>query len=183
MKPLREKRNKGLIGGPYILTAGHGIGVPNGAPPPFTGIDSVVRPGTIKEALKEVDDMAQHHVDILKIWVDDFGGTLPTMKPEIYKAVIAEAHKRGLRVAAHVWNLADAKALVADGVDVLAHSVRDLPVDDELIASMKSRGVFQIPTLAADESFFVYKDNPPWMNSKPANLLCASLITSFSGKL
>ena len=33
--------------------------------------------------------------------------------------------KEGLRVAAHVYHLEDARTLVADGVDVLAHSIRD----------------------------------------------------------
>ena len=54
------------------------------------------------------------------------------MSPEIYRAVIEEAHRHHLRVAAHVYYLADAKSLVNDGVDVLAHSVRDKPVDQEL---------------------------------------------------
>jgi hypothetical protein len=39
--------------------------------------------------------------------------------------VIEEAHQKHVPVAAHEYALADAKELVADGVDVLAHSVRD----------------------------------------------------------
>jgi imidazolonepropionase-like amidohydrolase len=82
------------------------------------------------------------------------------MPPDVYAAVIDECHKHGLRVAAHVFYLADAKALVADGVDVLAHSVRDLPVDTELIAALKKHRVSYIPTLDVDESFFLFAEQP-----------------------
>jgi imidazolonepropionase-like amidohydrolase len=163
---IRNKRNRGSIGGPYVMTAGHGIGVPNGAPPLETGADQIYRPTTIAEALKEVDDLARHSVDIIKIWVDDIGGTAEKMKPEMYKAIIAEAHSHGLKVAAHVWYLADAKSLIDAGVDVLAHSIRDLPVDDQLISAMKSHNVAITPTLAVDDSFFIFKEHPEWMNSK-----------------
>jgi hypothetical protein len=80
--------------------------------------------------------------------------------------VIDESHKQGLRVAAHVFYLADAKALIADGVDVLAHSIRDLPVDDELIGIMKAHSVLYIPTLMVDESAFVFAENPAVMQDQ-----------------
>jgi imidazolonepropionase-like amidohydrolase len=79
--------------------------------------------------------------------------------------VIDDCHKAGLRVAAHVFYLADAKALVAASVDVLAHSVRDLPVDAELVQALKSRGVFYIPPLNVDESFFVLAEHPEVMRT------------------
>ncbi len=163
---IRDKRNNGSIGGPYVMTAGHGIGVPNGAPPLETGADEIYRPTTIDEALKKVDDLAKHHVDMCKIWVDDLDGKAEKMKPEMYKAIISRAHHHGLKVASHVWHLADAKSLAEAGVDVLAHSIRDLPVDAELISAMKSHGVYITPTLAVDDSFYIFKERPDWMNSK-----------------
>ena len=88
------------------------------------------------------------------------------MKPEIYAAIIEEAHQHKLRVAAHEFYLADAKSLMADGIDVLAHSIRDQPVDRELIDAMKARGVFYIPTLMVDESFFVFAEQPEVMHDE-----------------
>ena len=85
------------------------------------------------------------------------------MSPEVYRAVIKQAHKHHLRVAAHIFYLADAKSLVNDGVDILAHSVRDKPVDQELIAAMKRRGVWYIPTFTVDESFYIYAEHPGFM--------------------
>ena len=121
------------------------------------------RPATPQEARAAVDAMAKRHADIVKIWVDSVGGTKPAMSPEIYRAVIEEAHKHHLRVAAHVYYLADAKSLVNAGVDVLAHSVRDKPVDQELISAMKRRGVWYIPTFTVDESFYIYAQHPGFM--------------------
>jgi imidazolonepropionase-like amidohydrolase len=86
------------------------------------------------------------------------------MPPEIYRAVIEEAHKRGLRVAAHVFYLADAKALLAAGVDFVAHSVRDRPVDAELIVALKSSGVCYSPTLMREVSTFVYESTPDFFS-------------------
>jgi imidazolonepropionase-like amidohydrolase len=120
----------------------------------------------VEEARKDVDELAGHRADIVKIWVDDVHGTVPKMKPEIWKAVIDEAHKKHLRVAAHVYALSDAKELVADGVDVLAHSVRDQLVDDAFVQAMKERKVWYVPTLTVDESFFVYAERPEFMKTK-----------------
>jgi imidazolonepropionase-like amidohydrolase len=88
------------------------------------------------------------------------------MRPEICKAVIDEAHKQHVRVAAHVYALSDAKQLVADGVDVLAHSVRDQAVDDAFVQAMKEHKVWYVPTFTVDESFFVYAGRPEFMQAK-----------------
>jgi imidazolonepropionase-like amidohydrolase len=156
----------GRLGGATIFTAGRGIGVPGGAPGLPAAADQIYRPATVDEARRDVDELATHHADIVKIWVDKQHGTVPEMSPEMYKAVIEEAHKKGLRVAAHEYALEDAKRLVADGVDVLAHSVRDQVVDDAFVQAMKQRGVWYVPTFMVDESFFVYSERPAFMKSE-----------------
>jgi imidazolonepropionase-like amidohydrolase len=82
------------------------------------------------------------------------------MAPEVYRAVIAEAHRLGLRVAVHLFYLADAKAVLAAGADYIAHSVRDLDVDPEFVAALKSSGVCLSPTLMREVSTFVYESTP-----------------------
>jgi imidazolonepropionase-like amidohydrolase len=107
--------------------------------------------------------MAAHHTDLVKLWLDDFGGSVPTkIKPEIYKAVIDEAHRLGVRVAAHIHDLMDAQAIVDAGVDILAHGVRDQPIPPQFIAELRRRGVWYIPTLALDEATFAWADQAPW---------------------
>jgi len=156
----KQQRGEFAPNGATVFTAGRGIGVPGGAPPLNLASDQVYRPATADEARAAVREMAGHHPDIVKIWVDDVRGTLPKMPPEIYRAVIEEAHDNHLRVAAHVYYAADAAALVDLGVEVIAHSVRDKDVDASLVRAMRQTGVLYIPTLELDESFFLYADSP-----------------------
>jgi imidazolonepropionase-like amidohydrolase len=88
---------------------------------------------------KAVEELAAHKVDIVKIWVDTRDGKYKKLSPEIYGAIIDEAHKRGLRVTAHLFDLEDAKGLLRAGVDALAHGVRDQDIDDEFVAMFKAR--------------------------------------------
>jgi imidazolonepropionase-like amidohydrolase len=94
---------------------------------------------TDAEARKAVAELAAHKVDIVKIWVDTRDGKYKKLSPELYGAVIDEAHKRGLRVTAHIFDLEDAKGLIRAGIDALAHGVRDRDIDDELVAMFKQR--------------------------------------------
>jgi imidazolonepropionase-like amidohydrolase len=162
---LRDEQQAGRLSGASIFTAGRGIGVPDGAPQLSVATDQIFRPATVKEARSDVDEMAAQRVDIVKIWVDKLHGRVPEMSPEIYKAVIDEAHKRHVRVAVHVYSLEDAKQLVADGVDVLAHSVRDQVVDDAFVRSMKQRNVWYVPTFTVDESAYIFAGNPAFMKT------------------
>jgi imidazolonepropionase-like amidohydrolase len=95
--------------------------------------------GSAAEGRKAVEELAARKVDIVKIWVDTRDGKYKKLSPEIYGAIIDEAHKRGLRVTAHIFDLEDAKGLIRAGVDALAHGVRDRDVDDELVAMVKQR--------------------------------------------
>ncbi len=159
---LRDSSQKNLLPGATIYTAGYGIGASSA--PPMTMADKIYRPQTPDEAIKDVQQLALLKPDFVKIWVDDFGGTVTKMPPAIYEAVIKEAHRRGLRVAAHVFYLEDARRLVNAGIDVLAHSIRDKEVDDDLINAIKQKGVFYITTLTLDDYNFVYADEPEWIN-------------------
>ena len=88
---------------------------------------------TEAEARQAVRDEAARNVDLIKVWVDDRDGQFEQMTPALYGAVIDEAHQHGLRVAAHIFDLEDAKGLLRAGVDVFAHGVRDRDVDDEFV--------------------------------------------------
>ncbi|UPG96224.1 amidohydrolase family protein [Luteibacter aegosomatissinici] len=166
--PLRADLHAGKADGADLFGADHGIGVPNGAPPAKmmqAGSSQLDRPATPDEARAAVDAAAARGTDLVKIWVDDFNGTLPVkMTPEIWRAVIAEAHAKHLRVAAHVYYLDDARKLVDDGVDILAHGVRDKPVDQGFIDAMKQHGTWYIATLDLNEAAYIYARHPAWMD-------------------
>jgi imidazolonepropionase-like amidohydrolase len=124
----------------------------------------VITAKTPEEARAAVDRVADLKPDWIKIRVDDNLGATEKMRPEIYRAVIERAHERKLRVAAHIFYLADAKDLLRAGVDYLAHSVRDAEVDDELIGLMKQRNICLCPTLTREISTFVYESRPAFFD-------------------
>lgn len=119
---------------------------------------------TPEVARAQVDELFRKNVDAVKIVLDDRHNTQPKFKPEITLAIIDEAHKRHLKVFAHMYNLADAKFLVDHGIDMLAHQVRDREVDDALLTEMKQKGVPVTATLTGSLSYFVYADSPAWLN-------------------
>jgi imidazolonepropionase-like amidohydrolase len=124
----------------------------------------VLAPKSPEEAVKLVDENVAMGVDIIKIRVDDNLGTTPKMTPEIYKAVIDEAHKKRKRVAVHLFYLDDAKGVLDAGADFIAHSIRDKDVDDSVIAMLKRRNVCVCPTLMREVSTFAYESTPDWFN-------------------
>ena len=140
---LLDIRGQTIPGAARFLSAGRGITMPE---PGRTTAPYWIT--TEAEGRKAVEDLAAHKVDMVKIWVDSRGGKFKKVTPEIYGAIIDEAHKRGLRVSAHIFDLEDAKGLIRAGVDALAHGIRDQDIDDELVALFKQRpGLILIPNL------------------------------------
>ena len=109
-------------------TVGRGITAPE---PGRTEVPSWIT--TEEEARAAVQALVPQNVDMVKIWVDDRGGQFDKLSPELYGAVIDEAHQNGLRVTAHVYTLEDAKGLLRAGLDAFAHGIRDRDVDDEVV--------------------------------------------------
>jgi imidazolonepropionase-like amidohydrolase len=112
-----------------------------------------------------MDSAAKLRPSVIKMWGDDFGGSSKKMDPAIYRAIIREAHKHHIRVASHLYYLGDARKLVADGVDIIAHSIRDSVADDQLIETMKAKGIAYIPTLSLDEFAYIYAHKPEWVDN------------------
>ncbi len=119
---------------------------------------------TPEEGRKAVDAIAAAKTDIVKIRIDDQLGAVTPMQPDVYAAIIQEAHAKGMRIAVHIVKLADAKAVLRLGADYIAHSVRDQDVDDETIALLKKNNAFYNPTLMREVSTFVYADKPAFMD-------------------
>jgi imidazolonepropionase-like amidohydrolase len=127
-----QVRAQTMPGVAKFFTAGRGITAPE---PGRTTAPYWVT--TTAEARRAVQDNAAKKVDIVKIWVDDRMGAVKKLSPELYAAVIDEAHKNRLRVIAHIYTLDDAKGTLRAGVDAFAHGVRDKDLDDEFMALVK----------------------------------------------
>jgi imidazolonepropionase-like amidohydrolase len=122
---------------------------------------SADEPGAARKAVDEVKAMK---ADLVKIRVDDNLGAARKMPADAYRAVIDQAHKQGLKVAAHIFYLQDAKDILAAGGDFIAHSVRDAPVDRALIDLLKARDISVCPTLMREVSTFVYESRPAFLD-------------------
>jgi imidazolonepropionase-like amidohydrolase len=122
----------------------------------------VINGATAAEARAMTDKVAAMKPDLLKLRIDDNLGSSKKMPEEAWKATIGRAKELKLPVATHIFYLADAKAALMAGADIIAHSVRDVPVDAEFIAAMKQRRACYTPTLMREVSTFVYGATPPW---------------------
>lgn len=148
-----------------VFTAGRGFTGKNGYPAVLPGNAGIpVEVDTVDEVKAHIQELARQKVDMVKIWVDDHWGHYVKIRPELYKAIIEEAHKQNMRVMAHLFYLADAKSLVGAGLDGMAHSVRDREVDDVLIKTLKEKNSFAVATLTREESTFIYAEPPAFLD-------------------
>ena len=163
---VRSEQRSGRPAYTRIYTAGRGFTGKNGYPtaaPGMKGIPyEVENSAQVKQAVAE---LAGQNVDLVKIWVDDHFGRDAKISIPLSAEIIKEAHAAGKKVAAHIFYLDDAKKLVEAGLDALAHSVRDKPVDDALIAAMKKRGAWQAAaTFTREVSAYAFANPPAWLD-------------------
>jgi imidazolonepropionase-like amidohydrolase len=171
--PLRV-RDEIILGTALFKTAGDGIAAPGGGPIGHPSRADVPYPvATPEEARAAVDDYVKMKPSFIKIWEDDRGGTKPKMSPVVYKAVLDEAHKFNVPVAAHNVTLADAKNLVRDGIEGWLHvPVRGgEQVDDELVKLVKDRirkkdrpNMWMTPALAEPWMSLGGGQRPAWLD-------------------
>jgi imidazolonepropionase-like amidohydrolase len=124
----------------------------------------VITGETPDEAVAVIERNHQMGVDFMKIRVDDNLGTAKKMSEEVYRAVISRAHALGYKIATHMFYLEDARKLLEAGSDMLAHSVRDQPVDEAFINLLKQKNVGYCPTLTRELVSFVYEDTAEFLS-------------------
>jgi imidazolonepropionase-like amidohydrolase len=115
---------------------------------------------TPEQAEQLVDDTATLNPDFIKIRVDDNLGRTAKMAPEIFTAISNRAAHHNIPLAVHTYYLQDTKDVVRGGADFVAHSVRDMHVDDEFVSLMLSSGACYSPTLTREVSTFIYESEP-----------------------
>lgn len=119
---------------------------------------AVITGDTPAEAVKMVESNHEMGVDFMKIRVDDNLGNSTKMSEEVYRAVIDKSHELDYKIATHSYYLEDSRKLLEAGSDLLAHSVRDKPVDEAFIELIKEKNIGYCPTLTRELSTFVYED-------------------------
>jgi imidazolonepropionase-like amidohydrolase len=125
-----------------FLTVGKGIAAtPIAGPPGEARLGIPYGARTEQEGRAHVKELHARGVHFVKVWVDDREGAVPKVQPNVYRAIIAEAHANGMEVLAHLGRttaLADAKDLLQAGVDGFVHVVRDRDVDAEYLSLVKA---------------------------------------------
>jgi imidazolonepropionase-like amidohydrolase len=138
---------------------------------------------TADEARAAIKGMAAKNLKHVKIWVDDRRGTYPKMTPEVYTAVIAEAHAHGMKVQAHATTLPDQKAVVRAGIDVLVHTVQNEPLDDEFLALLREKKPFWTTVIGLGDRTEVCDDDAFVTQQLPASLVAKIRATTESRPL
>jgi imidazolonepropionase-like amidohydrolase len=153
-----------------------------GYAPPNGGPDEVLREATralhvinevstAQEARSSIQAMASKGIKAVKIWVDDRRGTYPKMTPEVYNAIIDEAHKHGMIVHAHATTLPDQKAVVAAGADVLVHLVQNEKLDDEYLALLKQKKPYWATVITLGDPTAVCDRDPFFEQALPDTVI------------
>jgi imidazolonepropionase-like amidohydrolase len=157
---VRDRQRSGELDGPelpLLFTAGTGLVAPtpgqnNGGP--YFATDVMHEVSTPDQARATVRALARKRPDAIKFWVDDRRGTRRKLSPELYRAIIDEAHRLRFLSIAHIFELEDAKGVLRAGVDGIAHMVRDPGPDAELIRLLQRGNVFAFTSMGIQRSAY-----------------------------
>jgi imidazolonepropionase-like amidohydrolase len=160
-----------------------GYAPPNGGPDEVlrvatTALHAINEVSTPEEARASVRKMHDKGMKAVKIWVDDRRGTYPKMTPEVYNAIIDEAHKHGMLVHAHATTLPDQKAVVRAGVDVLVHLVQNEKIDDELMALLREKKPYWATVIGLGDPTAVCEHDPFFEQALPASVVAKIRATT-----
>ena len=160
-----------------------GMAPPNGGPDAVllkatSALHAVHEVSTGDEARRAVRSMADRHLRSVKIWVDDRRGTYPKMTPEVYNAIIDEAHTHKMIVHAHATTLADQKAVVRAGADVLVHMVQGEKLDDEYLALLREKKPYWATVIGLGDRSEVCDNDPFVDQALPDRVVAAIRATS-----
>ncbi|MDH4063215.1 MAG: amidohydrolase family protein [Acidobacteriota bacterium] len=159
-----------------------------GMAPPNGGPDAVLRVATNQlhvvnevttpdEARAAVRRMAAQKIGHVKMWVDDRRGTYPKLTPEVYTAILDEVHAHGMTVHAHAIQLADQKAVVRAGADVLVHMVQSEPLDEEYLALLKEKKPYWATVIGLGDPTAVCNPDPFFEQALPPRLIATIRAT------
>lgn len=156
---LKKAIDFGWVDGPRVVPAGHAISPTGGHldPTMFQALAPHVMPITVEEGIAngvgEVRRAARYQIkygaELIKVCVT--GGVMSHTGPpgaqqysdEELRAIVDEAHRRGLKVAAHAHGDDGIRAAVEAGIDCIEHG--SLASDDTL-RLMIERGTFLVAT-------------------------------------
>ena len=156
---LRDAVKQGLAEGPRMQVATRAIAAlgqynPFGVSPDLanfpTGAEMV---SGVEEARRAVREQIGHGADLIKVYAD---WSHPTLTVDEIRVIVEEAHKQGLKVAAHATTPEGIGNAVAAGVDSVEHGHHANREDLQL---MKQKGTYLVPTVGVVDASFARRRN------------------------
>ena len=177
---LMHAIDKGWAPGPRVIPAGHALSTTGGHCDQSTGLGPGVAPpefssGTadgVDEVLKAVRYQVKHGAKVIKICatagVLSFEGPVGAQQYSIeeLRAAAEEAHRHGLRIAAHAHGTEGIVASSEAGIDSIEHNSM---LTDAAAAILKKNGSFVVPNLHLIETLKT-TELPPALAAKQAYL-------------
>jgi imidazolonepropionase-like amidohydrolase len=179
---LRDAINDGDVIGPRIVASGPALGITGGhcdenlLPPAFHLQGDGVADG-VEGVQHKVREVIKYGADVIKICAtggvlskgDDPNASQYTL--EEMKAIVADAHRLGRRVAAHAHGAEGVRWASEAGVDSIEHGHL---MDDASIATLKKNGTYLVPTLFLGEYMeknMEHSDVPEYSKQKMRNVI------------
>jgi imidazolonepropionase-like amidohydrolase len=151
--PLRRRVNAGEVLGPNIFLLGSIY--PKGGHPAYLPADmKLLETAMPDQAAQWARSLLDMGLDGIKLFTGSFMGDdkpVTNMEAAVAKAAVDVAHAQGKPVFAHPQNRAGVDAVIAAGVDVMAHTAPTREFAEytpEQLARFKAQGIALIPTLS-----------------------------------
>ncbi|MGA3041306.1 MAG: amidohydrolase family protein [Bryobacteraceae bacterium] len=144
---LRDAIQQDLVEGPRMQVATRAIAAvgqynPFGVSPDLTDFPTGAQMVSgVDEARRAVREQIGHGADLIKVYAD---WQHPTLTVDEMRVIVEEAHKQGLKVAAHATTPGGIENAVTAGVDSIEHGHE---ADRAALEMIKAKGVFLVPTV------------------------------------
>lgn len=150
----------GIVPGPRVVPSGYVLTILGGGcdqtiaePRVFEGGPEQGVVGSPEEIVRAIRYQVRHGAKAIKACVDR-----GQFSESEIRVMAEEAHRRGVKLATHVWEVESVRAAVAGGADTIEHVTF---LDDALIAEMLDRGTVLVPTIHVSTSYDLEKLPPP----------------------
>ncbi|PCJ16721.1 MAG: hypothetical protein COA96_18245 [SAR86 cluster bacterium] len=116
-----------------------------------TGTKILYGVGTEAQARDAVTEIASKGISVIKIWVDDRGGSQEKLSPELYRIIINQAKSHSIQVFVHQQYATDIPDLLDAGVSGFLHGRLGSDLTDSIAQQLASSGAFVVPNLGLGE--------------------------------
>jgi imidazolonepropionase-like amidohydrolase len=154
---LRTYVQENSLLAPRVLLSGPGFTAPGGWAGSLLPI-ARMEPDDSASANHDVNILADHSVDFLKIYYDAqccaFVSPLPKLKKAVMEAIVKAAHSRQLKVMVHAYDTENHLDALRAGADIMAHSAVTAEIDDEYLRLAQQNKTLYLATLSVYHDAF-----------------------------